>query len=372
VFQKLYCKGGKMGRKIKLGFIGTGMMGRNHIMAIQKHFSSEAEVSAICDTNKEELEKGKELAPEARSFSNWEDLLNEDLDGVIISTPTYTHAEISIAALNADKYVLSEKPVAINREECWEMVKASEKSNKSIMIGHELRYSQYWAKIKEIVDSGLIGTPHLIWWKEFRGRFLPKIDNWIQDRRKSGGALVDKNCHHFDLMNWYLNKKPTSVAAFGDTNVIRVIKNENEVEDNAVVIVEYDKETRGALLLCMFAPIGFPEPLEFGIFGDKGFLGTIVSENKIIVIPREREEDVEEVDRRFRYKKEANDTITYFVAPVKGDYGGHTGFIEEHREFLEVIKTGKKPLTEVKECVYGTLIPLCAEESIERKEVIKI
>ena len=361
-----------MGRKIKLGFIGTGMMGRSHIDAIQKHFSSEAEVSAICDTNKEELEKGKKLAPEARSFSNWEDLLNEDLDGVIISTPTHTHAKISIAALNADKYVLSEKPVAINREECWKMVKASEKSNKSIMIGHELRYSQYWAKIKEIVDSGLIGTPHLHWWKEFRCRFLPKIDNWIQDKRRSGGALVDKNCHHFDLMNWYLNKKPKTVAAFGGTDVVKVIKNKNEVEDNAVVIVNYEKKARAALLLCMFAPIYFPEPLEFGIFGDKGFLGTIVSENKIIVIPREREEDVEEVNRRFKYKKEANDTITYFVAPVKGDYGGHTGFIEEHREFLEVIKTGKKPLTEVKECVYGTLIPIAAEESIEKNKEIKI
>ena len=68
------------------------------------------------------------------------------------------------------------------------------------MIGHELRYAPYFYTIKRLIDEGQVGTPYLIWCKEFRGPFLPKVDNWIQDSRRSGGALVDKNCHHFDLL----------------------------------------------------------------------------------------------------------------------------------------------------------------------------
>ncbi|MCL5408501.1 MAG: Gfo/Idh/MocA family oxidoreductase [Candidatus Omnitrophica bacterium] len=363
-------------KKIRLGFIGTGMMGKSHIRVIKERFNTIAEVSAICDTNSRELKQANEMAPEAKPFSKWQDILNESLDGVIISTPIFTHAEISISALQAGIHVLCEKAIATTKEDCFKMVTEAEKSTKILMIGHENRYSPYYAKFKEILSSGIIGTPYLVWFKEARGRFHHKIDNWIQDKTRSGGALVDKTCHHFDLMNWYLGRKPSAVAAFGGTDVIKVLKTPNEIEDNAVVIVDYEKKARGTLSLCMFAPTYFPKSLEFGVFGDKGFMGGMesgidISQNEIIVIQREKPEEVMEINRIFTCMKTANDAITFFVTPPK-DGSMHNGFIEEHIAFLDVIKTGKKPLTEVKECLYGTLITLAAEESMQTNKVVKL
>ena len=357
--------------KVKLGLIGTGMMGRNHIETLQKHYSAQATVAAVCDSNPGELERAQKMAPAAKALAQWKDLLNEKMDGIIISTPNYTHAEIAIAAIHQGLHVLSEKPVATMRPDCLRMVKAAEKSDKTLMIGHELRYSQYFTRIKEIIASGEIGTPRLLWCKEFRTRFLPKIDNWIQDRARSGGALVDKNCHHFDLMNWWLGLTPTAVSAFGGTDVVHVLGTDNEIEDNATVIVDYGGQARATLLLSMIAPIAFPEPLEFGIFGNKGFLGTTVSKNEITVILCETPEHIEEKGRSFHYRKQGNDTVTYSIPPVKSDYGGHNGFTEEHGVFIEAIRTGKRTLTDVRSCLYGTLIPVAAEESmLNRKTVV--
>lgn len=99
------------------------------------------------------------------------------------------------------------------------------------MIGHELRYSPFFQKVKSLVDAGDIGRPRMVWTREFRGPFQPKSQNWIQDKRHSGGILVDKNCHQFDLMNWWAGVRPVRVAAFGANAVMRVVDTEHQVKD---------------------------------------------------------------------------------------------------------------------------------------------
>ena len=201
---------------MRFGFIGTGMMGRQHIRVIRDHYSEQAEVSAICDTAPVELALASELVPEAHTYAGYQQMLaREALDGVFISAPNFLHAEMAIGALKRGLHVFSEKPVATIKEDCLRLAAAADGSGNVLMIGHELRYSEYFYGIKRIVDEGKVGRPYLIWCKEFRGPFLPKVDNWIQDSRKSGGALVDKNCHHFDLMNWYVDSKPARVFATG-------------------------------------------------------------------------------------------------------------------------------------------------------------
>src|SRR2546423_1479412 len=122
-----------------------------------------------------------------------------------------------------------------------------------VLIHHELRYSKYFGKIKELVDGVEIGEVQLVWCKEFRGPFLKKVGDWIQDERLSGGTLVDKNCHHFDLMNWWVGARPKRVCGFGGNDVVHVVKNQYEVIDHASVSFEYENGVRGTLDLCMFA-----------------------------------------------------------------------------------------------------------------------
>jgi predicted dehydrogenase len=252
------------------------------------------------------------------------------------------------------------------------MAEAADRGERVLMIGHELRYSAYFAGIKRLVDEGAVGRPTLIWCKEFRGPFLPKIDNWIQDRRRSGGAMVDKNCHHFDLMNWWVDAVPTRVFASGGKEVVEVIGGADEVIDHAVVNVEYANRVKGCLLLGMFAPSRTGDPLEFGILGDKGMLQTRVSAHEILVWEREREEDLEYRGRRRVLKREGNHRTTYKIAPQTQDQGGHNGFREEHGVFIRAIEGGERPLTGVRACLYGTLIAIAAETSIRSGEVIEV
>jgi predicted dehydrogenase len=358
---------------MKFGFVGTGMMGRQHIRVIRDYFSAQAEVSAICDTAPVELGLASELVPEAHTYAGYQDMLDrEALDGVFISAPNFLHVEMAIEALNRGLHVFAEKPVATVKEDCLRMVDAADNSGNVLMIGHEFRYSAYFCSIKRLVDEGKIGKPSVIWCKELRGPFLPKIDNWIQDNRRSGGALVDKNCHHFDLMNWYMDSQPTRVFASGSKEVIEVIGGEHEIIDHAVVNIEYANRVKGCLLLGMFAPSNNEDALEFGVLGDRGLLKTKISSHEILVWEREGEADLEYRDRNRILKTEGNNLTTYKIAPLKQAWGGHHGFREEHGAFIEAIERGERPLTDVRECLYGTLIPIAAEESIRTGTVVEM
>jgi predicted dehydrogenase len=200
---------------------------------------------------------------------------------------------------------------------------------------------------------------------------MPKIDDWIQDRRRSGGALVDKNCHHFDLMNWYVDSKPAKVFATGGKEVVEVIGGEGEVIDHAVVSIDYANRVKGCLLLGMFAPSDTEDTLEFGILGDKGMLRTRISSHEILVWEREGEEDLEWRDRVRVLKKAGNNLTTYKIAPL-GEEWGHYGFQEEHAAFIRAIEHGGRPSTDVRECLYGTLLSIAAEESIRTESVIEM
>ena len=143
-------------------------------------------------------------------------LIGADVDAVVLSTPGFTHADLTERCLRAGKHVFAEKPVMTTREGCRRMVELAEKYPKlAIVINHELRYSIFYGKVKQLIAAGEVGRPQLGWCKAMRGPFVKKVGNWIQDQRYSGGAMVDVSSHHYDLLNWYIGAKPKRVSAFG-------------------------------------------------------------------------------------------------------------------------------------------------------------
>ena len=242
-----------MAPKIRMGFIGVGSMGFSHLQLFHEDCGKQAEAVAVCARDAGRIRRAMDVAPNMTLFKKEKDLIQSDLDAVVISSPNFTHVPLALAALKAGKHIFLEKPVGITPVECRKLLRASERSDRILMIGHELRYSPYFAKFKTLVDAGAVGTPHMTWCKEFRGPFQPKSREWIQDRRKSGGCLVDKNCHHFDLMNWWLGARPKRVSAFGSNAVNRVIPGPNQAHDHATVSWEYDNGAKGTLHLSLFA-----------------------------------------------------------------------------------------------------------------------
>lgn len=341
---------------MKLGFLGTGSMGLSHVQLVRDEFP-QVEIAAVCDTHAPSLAKAIEAAPKAKAFEDPRGLIASDVDAIIISTPGFTHADFTESCLAAGKHVFAEKPVMTTREGCRRMLELAKKhSDRVVVINHELRYSKYFQKIKDLIVAGEIGEVQLVWCKEFRGPFLKKVGDWIQDARFSGGCLVDKNCHHFDLLNWWVGSRPKRVCGFGGNDVVRVVNNQHEVIDHASVSFEYENGVRGGLLLSMFAP-KTGEDLEMGVIGDGGMIQTKMSRDEIHLWKR---------------GNESAEPVVHQVAGRKVGWGAHHGFVEAHDAFFRAVQKGERALTDVRDCVDGTLLAIAAEEAIASGTVVTV
>ena len=344
--------------KLKIGFIGVGAMGLSHLQAMHEEFGRHCAASAVCASSETNLQKARTIAPNAVIFSRAEDLIRSDLDAIFVSTPNHTHVPLALEVLRAKKHLFLEKPVGITRNECRQLLEASKSSDRVVMIGHELRCSPYFGKIKSLVDAGEIGKPQMVWTREFRGPLQKKSRDWIEDDRQSGGTLLDKNCHHFDLMNWWAGSRPKRVSAFGGRAIDRADGNDHQGLDHAVVNFEYENETRGSLQLCLFARDFPEEDLEMGVVGENGMLQTRLSSLEIL---------------QWRRGAGQKQPIVHSVPCKPGaGWGGHLGFSEIHESFILAIQQNKRPPTTVQDCIDGTLLAIAAEESIKRGEVVEV
>jgi predicted dehydrogenase len=344
--------------KLRVGFIGLGAMGLSHMQSMRRLCSDQAEVVALSDTTEAYLQQALQIVPTARGYKNPQELIASPLDAIFVSTPNFTHATLALQILAAGKHLFLEKPCGITSDECRRVLEAASASDRVLMLGHELRYSPYFQRIKELVAAGEIGVPHMVWTREFRGPFQKKVGDWIQDDRRSGGCLVDKNCHHFDLMNWWVGARPKRVGAFGGCAVNRVVEGEHQVHDHASVSFEYENGVRGTLHLCMFA-LDFPhEDLEMGIIGDAGMLVTRISRIEIL-----------------QWKRGGNqrEPLVHKVNAKLGEgWGSHLGFDEIHEEFVRCIVENRQPLTSIRNCINGTILAIAAEESIKKGVIVDI
>ncbi len=335
--------------KIRMGFLGIGAMGLSHVNQFHVKNAARAESVAICSRSEANITKALAVAPNAKVFRDEGDLIHSDLDAIVISTPNATHAALAQEALKAGKHVFLEKPIGVTAEECRAVLAAAESSSRVVLVGHELRYSPFFQKMKALVGAGDIGRPRMVWTREFRGPFQPKSGQWIQDRRRSGGMMVDKNCHHFDMMNWWVGARPQRVAAFGGNAVMQVVDAAHQVNDHSTVSFEYANGVLGTLQVCLFARDFPDEELEMGIVGDTGSLQTRVSAIEIL-----------------QWKRGANPRtpIVHKVhSPAGEGWGNHLGFDEIHAAFLDAVINGTPHVTSVRDCLDGSLLAIAAEKS---------
>jgi predicted dehydrogenase len=270
--------------RIRLGFIGVGLRGRGQAARVDRHFQDRARIVALADLDPDRLSRCaaqlESSAPE--TTTDWQKLVaRRDIDAVCVSTPQFTHCEIAVAAFEAGKHVYCEKPLALSIAECDRMIAAAQRAGKVFVVGQQMRYHLHLNRMSQLIADGVIGTPHMAWLKEFRNPF-PSNMVWAFDRAKSGGALVEKSCHHFDVFTWLLRARPVRVFSSGGQAVHKEIFGvKSNVVDHAWVIVEYEGGAKGMLGLCFFA--GQPHAQEggsgthmrdIGVIGDKAMITT--------------------------------------------------------------------------------------------------
>jgi len=260
---------------IRYGIIGTGMMGIEHIDNIRA--LDDTSVVAIADTDPGSLATGLEAAgPGCTAYTNYRDLLADPtVDAVVVVTPNFTHIDVMRDVLASGKHVLCEKPLCTTTDDCHTLIDLAQDYDGVVWVGLEYRYMPAVSALIDEVRAGFVGDVKMVSIREHRFPFLVKVGDWNRLSRNTGGTLVEKTCHYFDLMNLIIGERPVQVFASGGQSVNHleeVYDNErSDILDNAFVIVDYPNGKRAMLDLCMFAE-ATKDQEEISVVGDEGKL----------------------------------------------------------------------------------------------------
>lgn len=192
--------------------IGAGRAGMIHA----KNFRSrvpKAKLVAIADPVEEAAKRASNELEIDSYYLDYTQALDDDrIDAVVIATPTKYHKDIAVAAAKAGKHILCEKPMAMNENECDEMIESAEKNKVVLQIGFMRRYDENFIRAKAIIDSGEIGDIVLIK-SHTRGPSLPKP--WMFDLSKSNGPLAEVNSHDIDMIRWFSGSEVDFLYSIG-------------------------------------------------------------------------------------------------------------------------------------------------------------
>jgi myo-inositol 2-dehydrogenase/D-chiro-inositol 1-dehydrogenase len=202
---------------MRFGLIGYGAWGQHHATAIEK--VPGASVAAIACRTESSVSAARRDFPRAAVYLDYRRLLDQaDIDAVDVVVPNHLHAEMGVAALERGKDVLLEKPMALTLAECDRLIAAARKSDRVLTIGHELRVSKQWGRVKALLDAGDIGEPRYALVSLFRFPYRPGAAGWRYEGGRVGSWVLEELVHHFDLLMWYFERwgGPVSVLSLGN------------------------------------------------------------------------------------------------------------------------------------------------------------
>ena len=203
---------------MRFGLIGFGAWGKLHAEAIRK--APGAELAAIACASEASAQAAREAYPQARVDRDWRALVADpSLEAVDIVVPNHLHAEMAIAALDAGKDVLLEKPMASTIAECEQILAAVRRTGRVLSIGHEFRISTQWGFIKRLIAAGEIGDLLYANVSLFRFPYRQGSGGWRYGRDTVGSWILEEPVHFFDMLMWWFAGvgDPASVQAFGNS-----------------------------------------------------------------------------------------------------------------------------------------------------------
>ncbi len=335
-----------MSEALKVGLIGTGMIAWSHLPAYIKH-PDKLKLTALCDIRDDALKNYADKANVHDLYVDYKEMLKKaDIDAVTICTSHDQHEPMVIAAAEAGKHILLEKPMGRNMAECRNMISAADKAGVIFMVGHDLRFLPHTLGIKQLIDSRELGEVRVTRCSlimDMPGGFGKK--HWLNDGEISGGGiLLSGVIHQVDLMRYYIGNIKSVMG------LCKSIQPEyiNGAEDYACAAVEYENGAIGDVL-----GIATPTRCEYGlsytIYGDKG---TVIStsENAKSRVEQFGPAKASSVSRDS--KAPGSQKIFARFEPVAPVYKGLVNdnpFINEIVHFYECCNNGTEPITSARD-----------------------
>ena len=268
---------------IKWGLIGCGRIANSRVIPEGITMVENARLIGVADIRPH---RARETASNFDT-SAYEDsaalLADPEIDAVYIATPPASHVELAIAAANAGKHVLCQKPIAVNAQAGQAMVAACAENNVTLGIGYMMRFHGAHQKMNELIKQGLIGRPvgarvrYSVWSPPMpAGQEADEYGAWIHDPEIAGGGpMMDMGVHAIDLLIMMLGRI-SEVVSFCDTLV-----HEYAVEDTASCMFKFANGAQGILETYMSVP-NFEGRRMIEIYGSEG---SLVAENTIFQLP---------------------------------------------------------------------------------------
>lgn len=251
-----------MEKKLKVGIIGTGRIGRVHTMSIMNQLP-EVEVAAVTDIF---LDSAKEWAAQTgvkKVYDNYQELLADpEIDAVLVCSSTDTHAEIAIAAANAGKHVFCEKPVDLTIEKVEAVIEAAKKAGVKLQIGFNRRFDHNFRKVKELIDNKTIGDLQILKITS-RDPGPPPIE-YV---KVSGGIFMDMTIHDFDMARFLTGSEAEEIYVAAACMVDPAIGEAGDV-DTALITIRFKNGAICVIDNSRKAAYGYDQRVE--AFGSKG------------------------------------------------------------------------------------------------------
>ncbi len=361
---------------LRYAVIGTGMMGQEHIRNIA--LMEGATVTAIADVDDAMRVAGLTAAEHAgmagvRAFADYRELLSAQIaDALVIATPNDTHHPIMIDALATQAPILLEKPAAIAPGIARDLVARAHGRAAPVWVAMEYRYMPPIARLIEEARAGAAGDIKMVSIVEHRFPFLVKPMSWNRFASRSGGTMIEKCCHFFDLMRLITGSEPLRLYASGAQDLNHLDERHEDrvpdVVDNAFVIADFANGMRAALDLSMFAEgaywqeqvsvVGTQGKIEAMVPGPSRFWpGAAERASEIVISPRADKAPLRE-------EVHVDEAIL-----AAGDH--HGGTFYQHRHFADLIRHGGRPEVTLEDGARAVEMGDAAERSIRSGQVVQ-
>ena len=310
-----------MHSQVRICLVGAGRVAKVHASSLVNHIPHGILV-AIVDINQEALSNTADQFNVQQRFSKLEEALESaDFDAVVITTPTFTHADLAITAATAGKHVLLEKPMALTLVECDQVISAVKENNVLLQLAFMRRFDPEFLAAAERIEAGEIGKPVMI--KSLtHGPGLPPA--WARDLKTSNGNLAEVNSHDWDCVRWLMNSNYERVYAEvsnfkGEARGVRT----DNFYDTALVNIRFESGGLGSISSVCPCDYGYDARVE--IIGEKGIMQIGELKGQAVVVCTDRNQGLI--------------TPIFRTWPQRFEWG----YIREMEHFVECVQTGIQP-----------------------------
>ncbi|GAF84129.1 unnamed protein product [marine sediment metagenome] len=332
-------------KKIVIGIIGGGRIGKIHAMNILYNFP-EVKLKYVYDINIKEVKKWADVLKIDEVTQDLNKILKDkEVNTIFICTPTPTHVDYIIEFANTGKDIFCEKPIDLLPDKINEALKVVNKNKVKLQVGFMKRFDRNYMRLKELIDEGEVGRPYLIKMTS-RDPFFPPIDYL----KSSGGIFLDMTCHDFDLLRYLAGDEVEEIFAIGEALIEPRIENFGDsdivlvnlkLKDGIMALIENSRKTN----------YGYDQRIE--VFGSKACM--IVENPGLNQISYRKEEKI------------INENPNYWFLERYSD-----AYVEEVKYFFEALRNDQAPLVTGLDSLKTILIGLAAIKSKKEKRSIKV